>query len=105
MSQFLPIGKYKWLTTRAVLNNRQDLQKRYLNMILKTKANAPRGYFLNIKSHFLSKLHDHLNDLLPVVKNVAIKKNQLSPCNNKLVEDLDGGRFFALKKLVPHLKS
>jgi hypothetical protein len=103
MSQFLPIGKYKWLATRAVLNNRQDLQKRYLNMILNTKSDAPRGYFLNIKAHFPSKLHDYLNDLPPAVENVAIKKNQLSPCNNKLVEDLDGGRFSEIKKLVPHL--
>ncbi|CAJ0914326.1 5106_t:CDS:2, partial [Entrophospora sp. SA101] len=103
MSQFLPIGKYKWLATRAVLNNRKDLQKRYLKMILNTKADSPRGYFLNIKAHFPSKLHDYLNDLPPAVENVAIKKNQLSPYNNKIVEDLDGGRFSEIKKLVTHL--
>ena len=68
MSQFLPIGKYKWLATRVVLNNRQDLQKRYLKMILKTKADAPRGYFLNIKAHFPSKLHNYLNDLPPQLR-------------------------------------
>ncbi|CAJ0828847.1 16106_t:CDS:2 [Entrophospora sp. SA101] len=89
----------------AVLNNRKDLQKRYLKMILNTKADSPRGYFLNIKAHFPSKLHDYLNDLPPAVENVAIKKNQLSPYNNKIVEDLDGGRFSEIKKLVTHLVS
>ena len=103
MSQFLPLKNYKWFATRAFLNNRKDLQKRYLNMILNTKANAPKGYFLNIKAHFPIKLHDYLNDLPPAVENIAVKKNQLSPYNNKLVEDLDEGRFSEIKKLVPHL--
>jgi len=102
MSQFLPIGEYKWLASRAVLNNRKDLQKRYLNMILKTNADSPRGYFLNIKAHFPKNTHDYLNDLPPAVENIAVKRDWLCPHNSKLVEKLDGGRFSETKKLVPH---
>ena len=91
MSQFLPIGKYKWLASRTVLSSKPDLQKKYLKIIFKTKTNAPRGYFLNIKAHFPNKLHDYFNDLSPAVENVTIKKNQFSPHNNKIVKDLDGG--------------
>ena len=75
MSQFLPIGKYKWLASRAVLSSKKDLQQRYLKMILNTKPDAPRGYFLNIKSHFPIKLHDYLSNLPPAVDKVTVKKN------------------------------
>ena len=90
ISQFLPIGKYKWLASRAVLSSKKDLQQRYLKMILNTKADTPRGYFLNIKAHFPIKLYEYLSDLPPAVNKVAIKKNQLSPYNNKIVKNLDG---------------
>ena len=39
------------------------------------------------------------------MENVAVEKDWLSPYNAKLVEKLDGGRFSATKKLVPHLGS
>jgi hypothetical protein len=38
------------------------------------------------------------------VENVAVEKDWLSPYNAKLVDQLDGGRFSATKKLVPHLE-
>ncbi|GBC01643.1 hypothetical protein RclHR1_42790002 [Rhizophagus clarus] len=79
------------------------MQKKYLEKILKTKANAPREYFLNIKSHFPLKTHDYLRDLPPAVKNVAVGKDWLSPYNEELVNNLDGGRFSKTEKLVPHL--
>ena len=103
MSQFLPIEKYKWLASRAVLSSKPDLQKRYLKMILNTKPDAPRDYFLNIKAHFPIKLHNYLNDLPPAVDKMSVKKNQLSPHNEKIVKDLNGGRFFEIEKLVPYL--
>ena len=103
MSQYLPIGDYKWDGREFHFKNNPTFQKEILDKILKTKVDSKRGYFIKINSHFPSKLHDYLNDLPPAVENVAIKKNQLSPCNNKLVEDLDGGRFSEIKKLVPHL--
>jgi len=37
------------------------------------------------------------------VENVAVEKDWLCPYNAKLVEQLDGGRFSATEKLVPHL--
>ena len=81
------------------------MQKKYLEKILKTKANAPRGYFLNIKSHFPLKTHDYLRDLPPAVENVAVGKDWLSPYNEELVNNLDGGRFSKSEKLVSHLGS
>ena len=79
------------------------MQKKYLEKILKTKADAPKGYFLNIKAHFPLKTHDYLSDLPSAVKNVAVEKNMLCPYNNELVENIDGGRFSSTKKLVTHL--
>ena len=81
------------------------MQKKYLEKILRTKPDAQRGYFLNIKAHFPLKTHDYLRDLPPAVENVAVKKNWLSPYNAKLVEQIDGGHFSATKKLVSHLGS
>jgi len=103
MSQFLPIGEYKWVASREYLKGRPDMQKKYLNMILKTKADSPRGYFLNINAHFPANTHEYLSDLPPAVENIAVKRNWLSPHNQDLVKDLDGGRFSETNKLVPHL--
>src|SRR5208282_3808063 len=72
-------------------------------MILNTKPNAPRGYFLNIKAYFPIKLHEYLSDLPPAVDKMLVKKNQLSSYNEKIVKDLDGERFSEIEKLVPHL--
>ena len=105
MSQFLPIGNYKWVASREYLLKNPKMQKKYLDMILKTKADAPRGFFLNINSHFPLKTHDYLKDLPPAVENVAVGKDMLCPYNAELVDKMDGGRFSAMKKLVPHLGS
>src|SRR5271156_1538572 len=79
------------------------MQKKYLEKILKTKADAPRRYFLNIKSHFPLKTYEYLRELPPAMENVAVGKNWLSPYNANLVEQLDGGRFSTTEKLVSHL--
>lgn len=103
MSQYLPIGEYKWEASQKYLQQNPDRQKEYLTKILNLKANATRGYFLNIKAHFPFKTHDYLQDLPPAVDNMAVKKDRLSPYISELVEDLDGGRFSTTEKLVPHL--
>src|SRR5271154_2568750 len=102
MSQFLPIGNYEWVASWKYLLKNPAMQKKYLEKILKTKANASRGYFLNIKAHFPLMSHDYLSDLPPAVKNVAVGKNWLSSYNAKLVEQLDGKCFSTTKKLVPY---
>ncbi|GBB99512.1 hypothetical protein RclHR1_35430001, partial [Rhizophagus clarus] len=103
MSQFLSIGNYQWEASREYLLKNPAMQKAYLEMVLKAKPNARRGYFLNIKSHFPLKTHDYLRDLPPAVENVAVGKDWLSPYNEELVNNLDGGRFSKTEKLVPHL--
>ena len=103
MSQYLPIGNYQWEVSREYLLKNPAMQKKYLEKIFKTKANAQRGYFLNIKAHFPLKSHDYLSDLPPAMENVAVGKNWLSSYNAKLVEQLDGGRFSTTEKLVSHL--
>ncbi|GBC01664.1 hypothetical protein RclHR1_42870001, partial [Rhizophagus clarus] len=89
--------------SREYLLKYPAMQKKYLEKILKTKANVSRRYFLNIKSHFPLKTHDYLRDLSPAVKNVAVEKDWLSPYNEELVNNLDGGHFSKTEKLVPHL--
>jgi hypothetical protein len=59
--------------------------------------------FLNINAHFPLKTHDYLKDLPLAVENIVVEKDWLSPYNAELVEQLDGRRFSATKKLVPHL--
>src|SRR5271154_75786 len=103
MSQFLPIGNYEWVASWEYLLKNPAMQKKYLKKILKTKADAPKGYFLNIKAHFPLKIHDYLSDLPLAVENVAVEKNMLCPYNNELVENIDGGHFSSTKKLVTHL--
>ncbi|GBC08876.1 hypothetical protein RclHR1_08450004 [Rhizophagus clarus] len=103
MSQFLPIGNYQWEANQEYLLKNPAMQKKYLEKILKTKANAPCRYFLNIKSHFPLKTHDYLRDLPPAVENVAVGKDWLSSYNEELVNNLDGGCFSKTEKLVPHL--
>ena len=103
MSQFLPIGNYQWEASREYLLKNPAMQKVYLEMVLKAKPNTRRGYFLNIKAHFPLKTHDYLRDLPPAVENVAVGKNWLSPYNDELVNNLDGGRFSTTEKLVSHL--
>src|SRR5437016_1424514 len=105
MSQFLPIGNYQWEASQKYLLKNPIMQKKYFKRILKTKANASRGYFLNIKAHFPLKTHDYLRELPPAVENVAVEKNWLNPYNAKLVKNLDGGHFSVTEKLVPHLGS
>ncbi len=103
MCQYLPIGGYKWEASREYLRQNPDYQKHLLNVALKTRPDAPRGYFLNIKAHFPFKTHDYLRDLPPAVDNITVKKNVLSPYITDLVESLDDGRFPETEKLVPHL--
>ena len=79
--------------------------KKYLEKILNTRSDAKRGYFLNINAHFPLKTHDYLKDLPPAVENVAVEKDWLCPYNAKLVEQLDGGCFSTIEKLVPYLGS
>ena len=103
MSQFLSVGNYKWVASREYLKNNPKMQKKYLEMILKTRADASRKFFLMINSHFLLKTHNYLRDLPPVVENVAVKKDMLCLYIVKLVNDMNGRRFYATEKLVPHL--
>src|SRR5260363_433486 len=103
MSQYLPIGNYQWEGRREHFRNNPIFQKEILNKILNTKADTKRGYFLKINAHFPLKTHEYLSDLPPAVENMAVSKDMLCPHTTELVDNLDGGRFSATKKLVPHL--
>ena len=103
MSEYLPIGDYKWEVSRKYLKGRPDAQKEWLDIALRTKADSRRGLYLGINSHFPYKTHDYLSDLPPAVENIAVGKDWLSPYNAELVEDIDDGRFAKTEKLIPHL--
>ncbi|CAG8449308.1 3563_t:CDS:2 [Cetraspora pellucida] len=103
MSQYLPIKNYQWEGRHEHFKNNPIFQKEMLNKILNTKADAKRGYFLKINTHFLLKTHKYLSDLPPAVENMAVSKDMLCPHTTELVDKLDSGHFSATKKLVPHL--
>jgi hypothetical protein len=103
MSQYLPIGNYQWEVSRGYLLKNPAMQKKMLEYALKLKADAPRGCYVMVNSHFPLKTHKYLKDLPLAIKNIAIEKDWLCPYNAKLVEQLDGGRFSATEKLVSHL--
>ena len=95
MSQYLPIGNYKWEVSRKYLEDNPNKQKKYLKKILNTKANAKRGYYLKINTCFSLKTHDYLNDLPLAIENMAVSKNMLCSHTTELVNNLDGGYFLA----------
>ncbi|CAG8502763.1 22496_t:CDS:2 [Cetraspora pellucida] len=105
MNQYLPIGNYKWKVSHKYLENNPNEQKKYLEKILNTKADAKRGYFLNIKAYFSLKTHDYLSDLPPAVENMVVSKNMLCSHTTELVDNLDSRHFSATEKLVPYLGS
>ena len=59
----MPIGNYQWKAQRAHLKDNPKLQKQWLNTIIQTKADASRGYFVNINGHFPKSTYDYLRDL------------------------------------------
>ena len=75
MSQFLPIGEYKWEYSRNYLLENSTKQNEFLDIALRTKPKSNRGYFLNIKAHFPLKTHSYLSDLPPTVENLAVSKD------------------------------
>src|SRR5260364_402351 len=79
MSQYLPIGNYKWKISCKYLEDNPNKQKKYLEKILNTKADAKRGYFLKINAYFSLKTHDYLHNLPPAIENMAVSKNILFP--------------------------
>ena len=46
MSQYLPIGNYEWEASWEYLLKNPAMKKKYLDMILKTKADALRGSYV-----------------------------------------------------------
>src|SRR6185437_2228112 len=100
MSQYLPIGNYKWEVSHKYLEDNPNEQKKYLEKILNTKADAKRGYFLKINTRFSLKTHDFLSNLPPAVENIAVSKDILCPYTTELVDNLDSGRFSVTEKLV-----
>ena len=65
MSQFLPIGGYKWEYSQNYLLENSTKQKEFLDIALSIKPNLKQGCFLNIKAHFSLKTHSYLSDLPP----------------------------------------
>ncbi|CAJ0829604.1 3262_t:CDS:2 [Entrophospora sp. SA101] len=85
------------------LKDNPELQFEWLETIQKTKSDASRGYFVNIKAHFPIGTHDKLKDLPPAVENIAVKRDWLSYHNKEQIKKLDNNRFSSTKKLVTHL--
>ncbi|RGB25781.1 hypothetical protein C1646_771286 [Rhizophagus diaphanus] len=102
MSQYLPIGNYKWEYSDEFLKDPEN-NKKVLNTILKKRKDASRGYCVQIKCHFPPQTHDYLMDLPPAVENIKVKREQLSPKQEKYLEKMGKKNYISTEKLITNL--
>ena len=67
MSQFLPVGDFKW-------NNEEWNTEKIMNI----HDEAETGYKFKVDLHIPVELHDHFNNYVPLPENMKIKKANLS---------------------------
>ena len=77
MCQYLPTGEFKFLSTWQ------------LQEILRTRADADYGFFLEVDLHCPAHLHDKLNDFPPAPSNT--RPSKLSPFQKDMLrQNLNG---------------
>ena len=72
MCQYLPTGEFKFLPA-------WDLQQ-----ILRTRADADQGYFVEVDLHCPAHIHDHLNDYPPAPSKTH--PSSLSPFQKEMIQ-------------------
>ena len=69
--------------------------------VLSTPKDADQGFFLEVDLEYPHSLHKDHNDYPLAPEKLAVSKDQMSPYQLQLVEEL--GASFNCKKLVPNL--
>ena len=87
MSQPMPTGGFQWVN--------------YIDQILETPADADHGFILEVDLDHPTSLHRQHNDYPLAPEKLTITKDQMSPYQQKLIEEL--GTSFECEKLVPNL--
>ena len=94
MMQYLPVDGFKWIDW--TLSTQE-----WVEFLKKQEDEQEKGYFFEVDLHYPRHLHD-LHDQYPLApEHLTIKKQMLSPYQQKLGEEL--GLKFEGKKLCPTL--
>ena len=88
MSQPMPTGGFQWVN--------------YTDQILETPTAANHGYILEVDLDYPAALHREHNDYPLAPDKMTVSKDQMSPYQQKLVEELSITSF-ETEKLVPNL--
>ena len=87
MSQPMPVGGFEWVN--------------YTDQILETPADADHGFILEVDLDYPASLHRQHNDYPLAPEKLTITKDQMSPYQQKLIDEL--GVSISCEKLVPNL--
>ena len=88
MSQPMPTGGFQWID--------------YTDQILETPADADHGFILEVDLDYPTSLHQQHNDYPLAPEKLTITKDQMSPYQQKLIDEL--GVSISCEKLVPNLQ-
>ena len=88
MSQPMPTGGFHWVN--------------YTDQILETPADADHGFILEVDLDYPASLHAEHNDYPLAPEKMAVTKDQMSPYQQKLIDEL--GVSISCEKLVPNLQ-
>ena len=89
MSQYLPIGGFKWLSEKEVNLSKFD-------------DNSEKGLILEVDLEYPKELHDLHNDYPLAAEKIKVTENMLSPYCQKIAEQF-GVKIGLVEKLVPTL--
>ena len=87
MSQPMPTGDFHWVE--------------FTEKLLETPADATNGYILEVDLDYSTSLHRQHNDYPLAPAKLTITKDQMSPYQQKLIDEL--GVSISCEKLVPNL--
>ena len=87
MSQPMPTRNFRWLD--------------YSEKLLDTPPDSSIGYFLEVDLEYPASLHSEHNDYPLAPEKLTITKDQMSPYQQKLIDEL--GVSISCEKLVPNL--
>ena len=88
MSQPMPTAAFQWVD--------------YTDQILETPADADHGFILEVDLDYPTSLHQKHNDYPLAPEKLTITKDQMSPYQQKLIDEL--GVSMSCEKLVPNLQ-